>query len=286
MEADSSINPLQAMRKFSEVKPPPHNGYPVTPTKKPEKRPLGRTQSSPLVDPEDVLLRSSEVDLGSSSEILNEDCSILDSIEIRNAAEVMEQVMQRSTSHSVSSGSPSLFQTVRGRLNKRRKKSTAETLVDDPPSGDEERSSSGTPPDGQSPVMPRKSKASGLFRIGRRRGKDTITKLKPSASQPEKLGQEFPVLKEEPLSPPPTHNGHEDLFERGRVLRRNRDPSHKVSGPLIKDHKEKQASYNLQKMVLPLPKAWTKCGYLWLRMKLPNNIYAWTYIVSQYTIYM
>ena len=195
----------------------------------------------------------------------------------------MEQVIQRSTSHSVSSGSPSLFQAVRGRLIKRRKKSqnSAENLADDPPSGDEDRSSSSTPPEGQSPIMPRKSKSSGLFRIGRRKGKDMITKLKPSASQPEKLGQEFPVLKEASLSPPPTGNGHEDLFERGHLLRRDRDPSHKVSGPLIKDRKEKQAmSYNLQKMVLPLPKAWTRCGYLWLRMKLPNNIYAWTYIVS------
>ncbi len=147
-------------------------------------------------------------------------------------------------------------------------------------SGDEDRSSSNSPPEGQSPLMPRKGKhGSGLFRIGRRKGKDVIAKLKSSASHPEKLGQEF-SNKEPSLSPPPVDNGTE-LFIEGGGRSPKRDPSHKVSRPFMKEKaKDGQIFGNLQKLVPSLPKAWTKCGYLWLRMKLPNNIYAWTYIVN------
>lgn len=33
-------------------------------------------------------------------------------------------------------------------------------------------------------------------------------------------------------------------------------------------------------LIHPIPSTWIKSGYLMLRMKLPNNTYAWTYIVS------
>ena len=37
---------------------------------------------------------------------------------------------------------------------------------------------------------------------------------------------------------------------------------------------------SLEKLVPRSPTNWIKSGYLWLRMKLPNNRYAWTHIVS------
>ncbi len=41
--------------------------------------------------------------------------------------------------------------------------------------------------------------------------------------------------------------------------------------------------FDIQRLILPKPSTWIKSGYLWLRMKLPNNRYAWTHIVSQNT---
>ena len=217
---------------------------------------------------------------------------------VESAAHLMEQVLQRSATHSAGSTSPSFFQGVRDRLQKKlkRNRNSSDNLVDDLDapgnhSPEDNRSSSGSPPDGPSPVLPRKvskGSGSGLLRINRKKGKAVAQKLKASASQPEKLGQEF-SSKESSQSPPinsPTMvNGHEDVFIiGGSPLHQRlpkRDPSHKVSGPVIREKREAEGmSYNLQGLVLPLPKAWTKCGYLWLRMKLPNNIYAWTYIVS------
>ena len=43
----------------------------------------------------------------------------------------------------------------------------------------------------------------------------------------------------------------------------------------------------VKKLIDPLPQSWVISGYLMLRMKLPNNRYALTYIVSIYMyIYM
>ncbi len=47
-----------------------------------------------------------------------------------------------------------------------------------------------------------------------------------------------------------------------------------------KEQPEGVVNFNLHTLVLPVNKNWTKCGYLWLRMKLPNGRYAWTHIVS------
>ncbi len=281
VDADPNNSPL---RRFSEVKPPPTNGHQTTTPirKQPEKRPLGRTQSSPLVDPDDlnILGKSCEEILSSDDDL--SDYTILDSCEMRDKADAVEAMLQRSVTPSSSQSSPSLFAAVRGRLNKKLKKNSLDNLFDDSipaGSGDEDRSSSSTPPEGQSPIMPRKGKQStGLFRIGRRKGKHVVAKLKASASHPEKLGQES---NDPSLSPPAVDNDTELFAEGGGRLPR-RDPAHRVSRPLMEEQcKDGQVvSYNLQKLVSSLPKAWTKCGYLWLRMKLPNNIYAWTYIVS------
>ena len=56
---------------------------------------------------------------------------------------------------------------------------------------------------------------------------------------------------------------------------------HSVSPPVPRKESVSPESAHLHSLVLPIPESWVQCGYLWLRMKLPNNRYAWTYIVSQ-----
>ena len=53
-----------------------------------------------------------------------------------------------------------------------------------------------------------------------------------------------------------------------------------VSSPVQREGVARSESAHLHSLVLPVPKGWSQCGYLWLRMKLPNNRYAWTFIVS------
>lgn len=316
IEAD----PNEPLRRYSEIKPPSSQNGHSSPYSHKKKRPVTRTQSSPLVDPDDLLRKNSEPDfhISSSCEILDEGSEndettggvgetargkapMREGESIESAAKLVEQVLQRSATHSAGSTSPSFFQGVRDKLHRKLKKNrnSSDNLVDDvildTPSNhfpDDDRSSSGTPPEGQSPSMPRKiSKGSGsaLLKFNRKKGRAAVQKLKASASHPEKLSQESSV-KEPSISPPvnsPTHlNGHEEvMFIDGGISPIHqrlpkRDPSHKVSGPMMSSGKREneRSNYNLQKLVSPLPKSWTKCGYLWLRMKLPNNIYAWTYI--------
>ena len=53
-----------------------------------------------------------------------------------------------------------------------------------------------------------------------------------------------------------------------------------VPSPVQREGVARSESAHLHSLVLPVPKGWSQCGYLWLRMKLPNNRYAWTFIVS------
>ena len=53
-----------------------------------------------------------------------------------------------------------------------------------------------------------------------------------------------------------------------------------VSPPVEREGVARSESAHLHSLVAPVPKGWVQCGYLWLRMKLPNNRYAWTFIVS------
>ena len=58
-----------------------------------------------------------------------------------------------------------------------------------------------------------------------------------------------------------------------------------VSNPIVLGEEESKVepdeNFNLLTLVQPENENWVKCGYLWLRMKLPNGRYAWTHIVSQ-----
>ena len=238
---------------------------------------------------------------------------------VESAANAIEQMLMRSQTHSAGTSNSSFrpFAGViqRAKLRKEREKekkkrtatkvtNSSENIVDETItelSGnhiqEEERSLSGSPPDSQSPTMTRKTSKGSVSSLFKKRNKkkESLQKLKSSASQSEKLGQEY-SSKEPSLSPPAQSspdrlntltNGHEDsVFVDGNaelLTQRlpKRDPSHKVSRPFMTEKKEPEmVNYNFQKMVLPVPNSWVKCSYLWLRMKLPNNRYAWTYIVS------
>ena len=54
-----------------------------------------------------------------------------------------------------------------------------------------------------------------------------------------------------------------------------------ASPPVEREGVARSESAHLHSLVAPVPKGWVQCGYLWLRMKLPNNRYAWTFIVSE-----
>ena len=97
------------------------------------------------------------------------------------------------------------------------------------------------------------------------------------------VGQEKGV----PAPTPPQENS--TLEEKGShtdqsplaSTRSSDEQHHNVSSPVPRKESISPESSHLHSLVLPIPESWVQCGYLWLRMKLPNNRYAWTYIVSQ-----
>ena len=151
---------------------------------------------------------------------------------------------------------------------------------------DTDRCTSNSPPS-DSPKVSRKNSRSGpsIFkRAGRNKSKEQLTKESSS--------------KESSLSPPPHPNsppslvngggGHFDKLsksskplKRPSMLRSSSANQPVVSGPTLINKQPELSSFDLEGLVKPVDKNWTKCGYLWLRMKLPNNHYAWTHIVSE-----
>lgn len=62
-------------------------------------------------------------------------------------------------------------------------------------------------------------------------------------------------------------------------------PRLQISSPLARDWSGSELrNEELQSLVQPPPTAWTKTGYLWLRMQQDQR-YAWTHIVSTYNVY-
>lgn len=148
---------------------------------------------------------------------------------------------------------------------------------------EERRSSSGSPQEIRSPV-PKKKNGTGIFKIKK---KKHSLPLRPTPSPLEDL-----FSKETSNSPPAimgglgSENGHviaNEMVSTG-ILAEESPRHHVVSLPVRSVEEgvtqEPDANFNLQTLVLPVNKNWTKCGYLWLRMKLPNGRYAWTHIVS------
>ena len=149
------------------------------------------------------------------------------------------------------------------------------------------RCTSNSPPS-DSPKESRKNSRSGpsIFkRAGRNKSKDQLP-TKDSSS------------KESSLSPPPYPNSPPSLVNGGggghfekpskssksskrpSMLRSLSASQPVVSGPTLINKQPELSNFDLEGLVKPMDKNWTKCGYLWLRMKLPNNHYAWTHIVS------
>ena len=154
---------------------------------------------------------------------------------------------------------------------------------------DGERCTSTSPP-GESPKVSRKNSKIGPS-IFRRNGRTKSKEQFPSNSS----------SKESSLSPPPNSStplamvngngggGHFDKFKpkalkRPSVLRSSSTSSSgrqpEVSSPTLLNKQPELAHFDLEGLVKKVDENWIKCGYLWLRMKLPNNHYAWTHIVS------
>ena len=205
----------------------------------------------------------------------------------------------------------------KGREEKKLRKTSkaygsADDIVDDHSSEMQEmgRSSSGSPQENTSPYFPRKSNKSSIFRRkNKQKGKASPQVLKKSPSPDNRDKEKDSSSKEPSLSPTaqssshdlipndtsvPLSNGH-TTYEKTSTPTESSLPQHSssfslphvVSNPRMvkkKEEEDESVNFNLQTLVNPLPEGWVKCGYLWLRMKLPNNRYAWTYIVS-YTFF-
>lgn len=227
---------------------------------------------------------------------------------MESAANAIEDMLSRSQPQPPTSPGHGLAKAIKKAKAKQKEKDekklkkagktygSADDIVDDhsAEAQDQGRSSSGSPQENTSPYFPRKPTKSSLFRR-KKQQKDKAAKLglKKSPS---------PDIRDKEPSPPAANgsdtalfNGHHSSSERtltptehtpgGALAQRSASfsPGHIVSNPRImpkKEEEEETIHFNLQTLVNPLPEGWVKCGYLWLRMKLPNNRYAWTYIVS------
>ena len=156
------------------------------------------------------------------------------------------------------------------------------------------RSSSHSPQ--ESPSLPTKSKGSSIFKRKKNR-KDSSSRLSPERS-------DTPSSSSASAHPPPS--GHRATFSHSGSTSAADDRNHHVptiSSPALVSHERRlrggtiidpssnypplksspapvTENFDLQRLIVPVCKSWLRCGYLWLRMKLPNNRYAWTHIVS------
>lgn len=151
---------------------------------------------------------------------------------------------------------------------------------------DGRRSSSGSPQEIRSPV-PKKKNGTGIFKPWK---KKLSIPIRPSPSPLEDpFGRDSPSSSSPPLQIG-TGTGSvsegDHVSTAGSLLSgEGEEPSpthHVVSNPVHTEEErlEPNANFNLETLVQPVNKNWVKCGYLWLRMKLPNSRYAWTHIVS------
>ena len=160
--------------------------------------------------------------------------------------------------------------------------------------GHADRCTSNSPPS-ESPRVLRKNSRTGpsIFkRAGRNKSKDLLIAKESSSKDPSTS----PPPSHQPTSPASLVNGggHVDKSSLGRSSKLSKRPSmlrsssasHTiVSGPTLINKQPELSNFDLEGLVKPVDKNWTKSGYLWLRMKLPNNHYAWTHIVSGIKIF-
>lgn len=187
---------------------------------------------------------------------------------------------------------------------------SSDNLLEQPPlsitggAGDKEilRSSSGSPQDIHFPA-PKKKNGAGIFKKKKKKNSSSTSIQATSSLQDDAF-----IKDSSPPPPPPSflhlhsqdvRSGEQPWTGNGRsspVLSTGDDLSpcqhqqqqqkHVVSGPIkaatlgLGNKEPVEVQFDLQSLVLPVNKNWVKCGYLWLRMKLPNGRYAWTHIVS------
>jgi len=155
--------------------------------------------------------------------------------------------------------------------------------------GNSNRSSSDSPQDSQPPQqqlhspVPKKKNTTGIFGKKKKKTFNAVVPLQQRSPSPHDN-----AFDKEGSTPPPADTRQEE-GQRSPTAENEDGASQKsgegVSGIIDHAHprKAEQASgivFNLDTLVLPVNKNWTRCGYLWLRMKLPNGRYAWTHIVS------
>lgn len=153
-------------------------------------------------------------------------------------------------------------------------------------------SSSTSPQDVEGPFSKKKSSTGKLKNTKKKNSKSIIIS---SPIIPPPSPQEEPFTKEVSFSPPGQPDPSVVDNEGQGLVNGHASPSsatsddaspkhiHVVSNPIgVKQQLETDSHFNLQTLVQPVNKSWLKCGYLWLRMKLPNlpGRYAWTHIVS------
>ena len=141
-----------------------------------------------------------------------------------------------------------------------------------------QRSSSDSPQDTHSPV-PKKKNTTGIFKK-----KKKTSNVVPLHHTPSPQDDAFV---KEGSTPPPSDNQVSPILPPEEGLAMTAVQKHVVSVPIsaVNHHappskRDTDVHFNLETLVLPVNRNWIKCGYLWLRMKLPNGRYAWTHIVS------
>ncbi len=142
------------------------------------------------------------------------------------------------------------------------------------------RSSSGSPQEVHSPIPTKKKSGTGILKFSKKKKNSVPARPSPTPLEDPFCNKDVfrssPVPHDVPADNHNLANGHgspnfgDDLSPRHNTM---------VSFPESKQQ-EPDSNFNLQTLILPENPSWVKCGYLWLRMKLPNGRYAWTHIVS------
>ena len=150
------------------------------------------------------------------------------------------------------------------------------------------RSSSDSPQDSQpshqhSSPVPRKKNTTGIFGKKKKKASPVVPfhhSPSPQDDAFDKEGSTPPpdILQEEGQSSSTAENEGRATPKsaEGMLSVVDHAPSRKAEQVVVGGG----VQFNLDTLVLHLNQNWIKCGYLWLRMKLPNGRYAWTHIVS------
>ena len=155
-------------------------------------------------------------------------------------------------------------------------------------SADKQQHSGSTTPEEASPLFPRKGSkgpSGGIFK----RAKESLLHRgeHPSSlpSQPGRSNGAAIIRTGSPedldlLQTKTTRNKSLSFASKEDFRGRSPQASPCISPVIRKRSDDSVSSQDVNNLIDPVNPNWIKSGYLWLRMKLPNNRYAWTFIVS------